>query len=71
MKPYKDVRDLGQQPRSPTMKQMLAEIVGKREPEEIVVIHHYTDRKSGLQLEVERRSETLGIHFERIVFQCS
>ena len=42
--------------------------IAKREPNEVIVIHHVTcDTPQRLQLEVERRSKTLGIAFERIV----
>lgn len=39
----------------------------KREPNEYVIVHHVTDLPNHLQLEVERRSTTLGIWFERII----
>ena len=56
----------GHQPISTAMKSALAAMVEKREPNEIIVVHHYTDSRDQLQLEVERRSDELGIKFERI-----
>lgn len=58
--------NVGQQPRSQLLKTMLIDQVNKRHPDEVVVIHHFTDTEDRLQLEVERRSKTLGITFERI-----
>jgi hypothetical protein len=62
-----DRRDLGTQPRSEAMRQLLCSAVIPREPKEVIVIHHYADKITHLQLEVERRSETLGIAFERLI----
>ena len=55
----------GQQPFNPVLRAALANLLEKREPNEVIVIHHFTDTKKFLQLEVERRSTTLGIAFER------
>ena len=47
---------------------ILAQLITKREPNEVIVIHHITcDTPHRLQLEVERRSQFCGIAFERIV----
>jgi hypothetical protein len=59
--------NLGRQPLGPLIKSSLAAFVQKREPDELVIVHHYTDTRTKLQLEVERRSSTLGLSFERIV----
>lgn len=62
-----DVRNYGQQPRSDAMQELLAGCVSKRELNEIVVVHHYTDVSSKLQLEIERRSDQFDICFERLI----
>ncbi len=47
---------------------LLTPLVVKREPNEVIVIHHVTqDTPYRLQVEVERQSKTLGVAFERIV----
>ena len=48
------------------LQNALAALVEKRDPSEIVVVHHYTDNVKYLQLEIERRSKVNGIKFERI-----
>lgn len=51
-----------------TLSWALAALVPLREPNETIVVHHFTDSPARLQLEIERRSRTLGITFERFVF---
>ena len=46
---------------------LLAGLMTKRSPEEIIVVHHITDTHYKLQLEIERRCPVFGIKFERIV----
>jgi hypothetical protein len=46
---------------------LLGALLAPREPGEVIVIHHVTDTRHKLQLEVERRGPTLGIKFERVV----
>jgi hypothetical protein len=58
--------NLGAQPRSVTVKALLTSLIERREPQEVIVVHHYIDKMDVLQLEVERRSTTLGVHFERV-----
>ncbi len=62
-----NVRDLGQQPCSQSMRNSLQSLVEKREPSEQIIIHHYADRKDGLLLVIERRSISLGLKFENKV----
>ena len=62
-----NVRDLGQQPSSKAMREILVKSVEKREPSEQIIIHHYADRKDGLLLVIERRSISLGLKFENKV----
>lgn len=42
-------------------------LVTKRTPEEVIVVHHLTDARYKVQLEIERRCPVNGIKFERIV----
>ncbi len=56
----------GNRPTCKPLRETLAALVPKREPEEVIVVHHYTDDGVRLRLEVERRSITLGIKFERV-----
>jgi hypothetical protein len=63
------MRNVGFQPLSPTLRDLLNNSIIKREPEEEIVVHHMTDTKDFLQLEVERRSKQLGFSFERIVIR--
>jgi hypothetical protein len=46
---------------------LLATLLSKRSPDEVIVIHHVTDTAYMLQLEVERRCPIHGIKFERVI----
>lgn len=61
----------GFQPLSTSLRQALASLIERREPDELIVVHHATDHRGFLQLEVERRSRTLGIAFERRVLNSA
>jgi hypothetical protein len=41
-------------------------LIKKREKKEVIIIHYIMDTYRHVQLEIERRSPTLGIKFERI-----
>lgn len=45
----------------------LSVLVPLRETGETIIVHHFADSPASLQLEIERRSKTLGITFERVV----
>lgn len=62
-----NTKELGRQPKSRVLRAALADLVPKREPNELIVVHHYTDIRQSIQLEIERRSETLGIQFNRVL----
>lgn len=47
----------------------LTALISKREPDEVIIVHHYADNIDALQLEVERQSKTLGLAFERIILK--
>ena len=46
---------------------LLATLLPKRSPDEVIVIHHVTDTFYKLQLEVERRCPIHGVKFERVI----
>lgn len=60
--------NLGHRIKSDWLRYVMSSIIDKREPLE-EIIHHYTDRKDRIQLEVERRSRIYGIKLQRIVFR--
>ena len=60
------MNNLGFQPKSQTLRVMLAEGLQRMEPNEQVIVHHVTDTPRGVQFEVERRSQHYGIRFERV-----
>lgn len=62
-------KELGRQPRSKVLRAALARLIEKREPAELIVVHHYTDTSASIQLEYERRSEILGIQFGRLLLK--
>jgi hypothetical protein len=55
---------------NPMMRELLATLIPKREPAELIIVHHVTDLPNKLQLEYERRSSTLGIDFGRLIYDC-
>jgi hypothetical protein len=56
----------GSQIYSPWLHNVISNNIEKREPDEIIIVHHFTDRKGTAQYEIERRSKICGITFERI-----
>lgn len=60
-------KNLGFQPRSVNLRKRINDSFTKREPNEVVIVHHIIDSQIVVQYEIERRSETLGILFERVV----
>ena len=54
---------IGTQPLSGPMKQALASLVPSNG--EQVIVHHYTDSRSSIQLEIERRGDV--VSFERLI----
>lgn len=61
--------NLGFQPLSPALRQILSAGIAKREEGERVIVHHVTDSRGSLQVEVERNGPTLGVAFERIIMR--
>lgn len=67
--------NVGQQPNSQALKLLLSEAVREQRhlARDHVIVHHYTDRKDGLQLEVEFRTTDPAVplmkrcRFERII----
>ena len=58
--------NLGFQPKSDVLRRQLIGAIQQREPGEVIVVHHITDKLAHLQCEIERRGPTLGITFERM-----
>lgn len=59
--------NLGHQPKSKPLRTQLALLVEKREPDEQIIVHHFTDTSTSIQLEYERRSGLLGVTFGRLI----
>lgn len=62
----KRLNDTGRQPKSAALRIGMAKMVPPKYENETIVVHHYTDRKDSIQLEVERRTPQ-GMFFERII----
>ena len=45
---------------------LLATLIPRRSPEEVLVLHHVTDTPTKLQIELERRCPVNGVKFERV-----
>lgn len=61
-------RTLGVRPFHPLMRSVLSTLVCPRSDDDEIIVHHYIDTPHLLQLEVELRSPTLGIAFERVKY---
>lgn len=53
-------------PHAPALQKKLAELIDKRESDEMIVVHHVEDFITYTRISFERRSKILGFSFEHI-----
>jgi hypothetical protein len=53
-------------PQSPWLNRVLSGALTKPGSDDVVVVHHITETRSGIQIEVERRRVDGGIEFSRV-----
>jgi hypothetical protein len=53
-------------PRAPILQKAIADLIEKREPNEVIRVHHVQHFDTHLQVEIERDSKVLGFSFERM-----